>query len=83
MKHLSTVPICSNALFIYKLDIKEDLTLKFKKEKFKLAEGSALISQDLNVLKKYKNLNKEINKAVDATLKDILMLKNINYRIFS
>ena len=83
MKHLSTVPICSNALFIYKLDIKEDLTLKFKKEKFKLAEGSALISQDLNVLKKYKNLNKEIKKAVDATLKDILMLKNINYRIFS
>ena len=83
MKHLSTVPICSNALFIYKLDIKEDLTLKFKKEKFKLAEGSALISQDLNVLKKYKNLNKEINKAVDAALKDILMLKNINYRIFS
>ena len=83
MKHLTTVPICSNALFIYKLDIKEDLTLKFKKEKFKLAEGSALISQDLNVLKKYKNLNKEINKAVDATLKDILMLKNINYRIFS
>ena len=83
MKHLSNVPICSNALFIYKLDIKEDLTLKFKKEKFKLAEGSALISQDLNVLKKYKNLNKEINKAVDATLKDILMLKNINYRIFS
>jgi len=83
MKHLSTVPICSNALFIYKLDIKRDLTLKFKEEKFKLAEGTALVSQDLNVLKKYKNLNKEINKAVDATLKDILMLKNINYRIFS
>ena len=83
MKHLSTVPICSNALFIYKLDIKMDLTLKFKEEKFNLAEGSALISQDLDVLKKYKNLNKEINKAVDATLKDILMLKNINYRIFS
>ena len=83
MKHLSTVPICSNALFIYKLDIKMDLTLKFKEEKFKPAEGSALISQDINVLKKYKNLNKGINKAVDATLKDILMLKNINYRIFS
>ena len=59
------------------------MTLKFKEEKFKLAQGSALISQDLNILKKYKNLNKEINKAVDATLKDILMLKNINYRIFS
>ena len=83
MKHLSTIPICSNALFIYKLDIKEDLTLKFKEEKFKLAAGSSFFGQDLNVLKKYKNLNKEINKAVDATLKDILMLKNINYRIFS
>ena len=34
MKHLSTIPICSNTLFIYKLDIKEDLTLKFKDEKF-------------------------------------------------
>ena len=83
MRHVDTVPICSNTLFLYKLDIKMDLTLKFKEEKFKPAEGSALISQDINVLKKYKNLNKEINKAVDATLKDILMLKNINYRIFS
>jgi uncharacterized protein (TIGR02466 family) len=83
MKHIDTIPICSNTLFIYRLDIKDDLTLKFKKENFKIAPGSALISQDLNVLKKYKNLNKEIKKAVDATLKDILMLKNINYRIFS
>ena len=84
MKHLTTVPICSNALFIYKLDIKEDLTLKFKEEKFEPIEGgSSLISEDLNILKKYENLNKEINRAVDATLKEILMLKNINYRIFS
>ena len=84
MKHLTTVPICSNALFIYKLDIKDDLTLKFKEEKFEPIEGgSSLISEDLNILKKYENLNKEINRAVDATLKEILMLKNINYRIFS
>ena len=86
MKHINTVPICSNALFIYELDIKEDLTLKFKGEKLESVqwEGcSSLISQDFNILKKYKNLNKEINKAIDATLKEILMLKNINYRIFS
>ena len=84
MKHLTTIPICSNALFIYKLDIKDDLTLKFKEEKFKPIEGgSSLIGGDLNILKKYENLNKEINKAVDATLREILMLKNINYRIFS
>ena len=84
MKHLSTVPICSNALFIYKLDIKDDLTLKFKKEKFEpIKGGSFLTSEDLNILKKYENLNKEISNAVDATLKEILMLKNINYRIFS
>jgi len=84
MKHLSTIPICSNALFIYRLDIKDDLTLKFKEEKFKPIEGgSSLIGGDLNILKKYENLNKEINKAVDATFREILMLKNINYRIFS
>jgi uncharacterized protein (TIGR02466 family) len=84
MKHLTTIPICSNALFIYTLDIKEDLTLKFKEEKFKsIVAGSALMGEDLNILKKYENLNKEIRKAVDATLKKILMLKNINYRIFS
>ena len=84
MKYLSTIPICSNALFIYRLDIKDDLTLKFKEEKFKPIEGgSSLIGDDLNILKKYENLNKEINKAVDATLREILMLKNINYRIFS
>ena len=84
MKHLSTIPICSNTLFIYRLDIKNDLTLKFKKEKFtSFEEGSHLISQNLNILKKYKNLNKEINRAIDATLKERLMLKNIKYRIFS
>ena len=70
MRHVDTIPICSNTLFLYKLDIKEDLTLKFKKEKINArAVGSSLISRDLNILKKYKNLNKEINKAVDVTLK--------------
>jgi len=84
MEHLHNVPICSNALFIYKLDIKKDLTLKFKEEKFKpTSGGSPLISENLHILKKYKELNKEINKAIDATIKEILMLKNINYRIFT
>jgi len=86
MKHLKNIPLCANALFIYKIDVKDDLTLKFAKEKFHPTEvemGSTLMSEDLNILKKYKNLNKEINKAVDATLKEILMLRNINYRIFS
>ena len=84
MKHLSNIPICANGLFIYRLDIKEDLTLKFKEEKFEdIFGGSSLTSEDLNILKKYENLSKEINKAVDVTLKEILMLKNINYRIFS
>ena len=83
MEHLSTTPICSNTLFIYRLDIKEDLTLKFKEEKFKPAAGSSLICEDLNILKKYEDLNKEISKAVDETLDEILKLKHINYRIFS
>ena len=84
MKYISTIPICSNALFRYKLDIPNDLTLKFKKEKFKsIMAGSAFMGGGLNILKKYENLNKEIRKAVDATLKKILILKNINYRIFS
>ena len=83
MKHLSTIPICSNILFVYRLDIKDDLTLKFKKEEFKSPASGSLMSEDLNVLKKYKDLNKEINKAVDGTLKEILMLKNINYQIFN
>jgi len=87
MKHLDTIPICSNTLFIYKLDIKSDLTLEFTKEKFKYAKitdgGSSLISKDLNVLRKYKELKKEIKKAVDQTLKEVLMFENINYKIFS
>jgi uncharacterized protein (TIGR02466 family) len=83
MKHLHSIPICANTLFIYKLDIKEDLTLKFTKEKFRYATDTSLMTEDLNILKKYKELNKEINKAVDVTLKEILTLKNINYRIFS
>ena len=83
MKHLSNIPICSNALFIYKLDIQEDLALKFKKEKFKPTDSAVLQTEDLNVLKKYKKLNEEINKAISATLKETLMLKTTNYRIFN
>ena len=83
MKHVYNVPICANTLFVYQLDIKDDLTLKFTKEKFKWTESPCLITKDLNILKKYKELNKEINKAIDATLKEILKLKNINYRIFT
>ena len=88
MKHIETVPICSSALFIYKLNIKNDLTLKFKKEKFSPAKGKiaptgSLVSEDFNVLSKHKELNKEIKKAVDQTLKEVLMFENIDYRIFS
>ena len=84
MKHIRNIPICANTLFIYKLDIKDDLTLKFTKEKFKSdRDFPLLITEDFNILKKYKKLNEEISKAIDATLKKILLLKNINYRIFS
>jgi uncharacterized protein (TIGR02466 family) len=82
MKHLRNIPLCANTLFIYKLDIKEDLTLKFKKEKFRFTAGPSLINEDFNTLKRYKTLNKEINRAVDVTLKEILMLKNADYRIY-
>ena len=63
MKHLTTVPICSNALFIYKLDIKEDWTLKFNEEKFNVVhwEGTtSLISEDLDILKNMKLLKKKL-----------------------
>tara|TARA_R110000868_G_scaffold300134_1_gene560558 strand:+ start:473 stop:1063 length:591 start_codon:yes stop_codon:yes gene_type:complete len=84
MKNINNIPICSNTLFIYKLDIEENLTLKFKEEEFvSIDGGSSLIGKDSNILKKYENLNKKINQAVDMTLKEILMLENINYRIFS
>jgi len=91
MRHVETIPICANTLFIYKLDIKNDLTLKFKKEKFSPAKPSnsetdkvmSFVSKDFNALSKYKKLNKEIKKAVDQTLKEVLMLENINYKIFS
>ena len=45
MKYLSTIPICSNALFIYRLDIKDDLTLKFKEEKFKPIRGRLVFNR--------------------------------------
>ena len=83
MKHLRTIPICANTLFIYQLNIKDDLTLKFTKEKFKSTPSPSLRTEDLNILEKYKELNEEINKAINVTLKETLMLKNINYRIFS
>ena len=84
MKHINNIPICSNVLFIYQLDVEENLTLKFKEEKFvSTNSGGSLISKDSNVLKKYKDLNKKINEAITTTLEKTLMLKNINYKIFS
>ena len=84
MKLLDTVPICSNALFIYKLNIEKDLSLDFRKEEFKpFKRGTASLSEDLNILKKYKDLNVEINKAVETTIKDVLRLKDIDYSIYT
>tara|TARA_R100000664_G_scaffold28576_1_gene39936 strand:- start:1301 stop:1897 length:597 start_codon:yes stop_codon:yes gene_type:complete len=86
MRHLSTIPICSNTLFCYKLNIKEDLTLKFKDEKFiprNLAFDKAGKGEDMNILDKYKDLKKEIQAAVDETLEEILMLEKIDYKIFT
>ena len=84
MEHIINIPICSNTLFIYKLNIEENLALKFKEEEFMSIDGgSSLIGKDSNILEKYENLNKKINQAVEMTLKEILMLENINYRIFS
>ena len=85
MKHVSTVPICSNTLFCYKLDIKEDLTFKFKNEEFMPADlpFKAIKSADMNILNKYKKLTKEIKKAVNETLEKILLLENVKYQIFN
>ncbi len=82
MKHLINIPLCANTLFLFKLDIKEDLTSKFKKEKFEsIEEAPAFISHDLNVIKKYKTLNKEIDKALKLVLGKILQYKNTQYRM--
>lgn len=89
MNHITTIPTFSCPLFIYKLDIKEDLTLKFNKikdyneshnETPRGAEAN-LMSRDLDILSKFKNLKKEIDKAIYTTLKDILKLRNTQYRI--
>ena len=53
MKHVRNIPICANTLFIYKLDIKDDLTLKFTEEEFKPATASSLIGKERKPLKKY------------------------------
>ena len=89
MEHVSTIPICSNALFIYKLNIKNNLVSKFKKEKFGPVKSTpafqipTFIGEDFNILKKYKELDREIHKAADETLQKMLMVPHIKYRIFS
>ena len=83
MKHLDNIPICANTLFIYKLDIKDDLISKFTKEKFKYIPTGSGVGRtiDLHILKKYKELDEEINKAINTTIKETLMLKKTSYRI--
>ena len=72
-------------MFCYKLNIKEDLTLKFKDEKFipKSSFDKAGIGEYMNILDKYKDLKKEIQAAVDETLEEILMLEKVDYKIFT
>ena len=82
MKHLYDIPICSSSLFIYQLDIKKDLIPEFKKEKYQ-DRKNFFMGEDYNILRKYEELNKEIMKAVDTTIKDVNMLEGVNYRIFS
>ena len=82
MKHLYDIPICSSSFFIYQLDINKDLIPEFKKEKYQ-DRKNFFMGEDYNILRKYEELNKEIMKAVDTTIKDVLMLEGVNYRIFS
>ena len=84
MKLLYTVPICANTLFIYKLNLTKDLSLEIKKEKFRpFGRGNVFIGKDLNILKKYEDLNTEINNALNSTIKDVLKLNDVNYRIYN
>ena len=46
--------------------------------RFKAGKGA-----DMNILNKYENLTKEIKEAVDETLEEILMLENVDYKIFT
>jgi len=48
MKYLHNIPICANTLFLYELDIKDDLTLKFTEEKFKSTSSPTLITEKSN-----------------------------------
>tara|TARA_A100000172_G_C3025202_1_gene104581 strand:- start:551 stop:1147 length:597 start_codon:yes stop_codon:yes gene_type:complete len=85
MKLIQHIPIVHNGIFRFKLDIKKEYMAEFKKQKFICTEKNYnlnFISSNLNMLSKYKILNKQINKTIKYFIENILFMK-CKFKIYS
>ena len=77
MQLIQHIPIVHNGIFRFKLDIKKEYMTEFKKQKFINTEENYnlnLVSSNLNILTKYKMLNKQINKTIKHFIENILFI---------
>ena len=78
MQLIQHIPIVHNGIFRFKLDIKKEYMTEFKKQKFINTEENYnlnLVSSNLNILTKYKMLNKQINKTIKHFIENILFMR--------
>ena len=63
MQSIQHIPIVHNGIFRFKLNIKKEYMTEFKKQKIIFTEKNYnlnFVSSNLNILSKYKMLNKQI-----------------------
>jgi hypothetical protein len=77
MKFLSDLPIVSNGVFVYDLDIKKDHSKYYKSLKYVKSSGDSDISVSLDVLKKTPEIKKEIELACNHFINEILLLDDL------
>ena len=85
IKLIQHIPIVHNGIFRFKLNMKKEYIAEFKKQKFVPTEKNYnlnYVSTNLNILNKYKSLNKDITNTLKYFIKNVLFIK-ANFRIYS
>ena len=84
IKLIQHIPIVHNGIFRFKLNMKKEYIAEFEKQKFVPTEKNYnlnYVSTNLNVLPKFKELNKEIKKTIKHFIEKILFME-CNFKIY-
>jgi uncharacterized protein (TIGR02466 family) len=82
MKLLNHIPIVSNGIFIYDLDIKKDYSKYYKSLKYNKASTSSSMSDNMSVLSKTPEIKKEIELSCNHFINEVLSM-DCSYHIYN